>query len=569
MVTQLNSNSYKFGDGRDNDQRFQLQGGGHHLLAEESEIIPMSTPNPLEQAMHVGTLDAPGDPGSGFSKQSRESILLLDINLRVIFANQSFYNTFKVGEKDTLGRSLPDFGNGQWNIPRLLVLLRDVLPEKRVIENYVIEHEFMNIGPRRMSLNVSPLRFLEKKAAIIAAAAGGEEEELILLAIKDITERGEIDNLPEKIRKDLEIAKLSQSEAYEYAESIINTVRDPLLVLDQDLKVVTVSRSFCEVFKVSAKETVGQLIYVLGNSQWNIPSLRQLLEAILPQKASFDGYEVEFDFPTIGRRIMLLNARQVQRVLGKERVILLAIEDITERKKAWEELKDTQEKLLRLDKLAALGKLAGIVAHELRNPLGALRNSLYFLRMKLDPALQDEKINRHLEMMDQEIRISEKIISDALFFTRVKQPILTQNNLNEILKAALTKVILDPHIKVETELAELPLLPSDDAQLVQVFINIILNAAESMPKGGKLSISSSINQDGAFINVRIKDTGEGISKENLLRLFEPLFSTKLKGTGLGMVVCKSIIENHKGYIRVESEENKGTLVTVKLPIEQI
>jgi len=127
-------------------------------------------------------------------------------------------------------------------------------------------------------------------------------------------------------------------ESREYAESIINTIREPLIALDQDLRVVTVSRSFYEFFKVESEETVGQLIYDLGNKQWDIPKLRELLETILPQKTTFDNYEVEHDFADIGRRIMLLNARQIQRVLGKERVILLAIEDITKRKQSEEKI---------------------------------------------------------------------------------------------------------------------------------------------------------------------------------------------------------------------------------------
>src|SRR3990170_3606223 len=148
--------------------------------------------------------------------------------------------------------------------------------------------------------------------------------------------------------------KRTATKSQEYAESIINTVREPLIALDQDLRVVTVSRSFYEVFKVKPEETVGQLIYDLGNKQWNIPKLRDLLETILPQKATFDNYEVEHDFATIGRRIMLLNARQIQRVLGEERVILLAIEDITERReieigleKAHEELNELATELKR------------------------------------------------------------------------------------------------------------------------------------------------------------------------------------------------------------------------------
>jgi diguanylate cyclase (GGDEF)-like protein/PAS domain S-box-containing protein len=160
------------------------------------------------------------------------------------------------------------------------------------------------------------------------------------------------------------------NEAREYAESIINTVREPLISLDKDLRVVTVSRSFCEVFKVKPEETVGHLIYNLGNRQWDIPKLRQLLETILPQETSFDNYEVEHDFAGIGSRVMLLNARQIKRGMGKERIILLAIEDITERKQAEEKIRQ----LAYYDTLTGLpnrklfsDRLAVALAHAERN----------------------------------------------------------------------------------------------------------------------------------------------------------------------------------------------------------
>ncbi|BBO83139.1 hypothetical protein DSCO28_37050 [Desulfosarcina ovata subsp. sediminis] len=129
------------------------------------------------------------------------------------------------------------------------------------------------------------------------------------------------------------------TKSVEYAESIIDTVREPLIVLDQDLRVVSVNRSFYAVFKVKPGETVGQLIYDLGNKQWNIPKLRELLENILPQKTAFDNYEVQHDFTTIGRRTMLLNARQIEQRKGMPRIILLAIEDITVRKEMEQEIK--------------------------------------------------------------------------------------------------------------------------------------------------------------------------------------------------------------------------------------
>jgi diguanylate cyclase (GGDEF)-like protein/PAS domain S-box-containing protein len=154
----------------------------------------------------------------------------------------------------------------------------------------------------------------------------------------------EIENGLEKARKELEVIKQSADAVSEYSDSIINIVREPLIILNQDLRVVTASRSFYEVFKVKPEETVGQLIYDLGNKQWDIPRLRELLETILPEKATFDNYEVEHDFADIGRRIMLLNARQIERASGKERIILLAIEDITERKQTEDALRQSEEK---------------------------------------------------------------------------------------------------------------------------------------------------------------------------------------------------------------------------------
>jgi diguanylate cyclase (GGDEF)-like protein/PAS domain S-box-containing protein len=154
----------------------------------------------------------------------------------------------------------------------------------------------------------------------------------LLARIRSLIRVKGYNDLMDNYRKELEAAKQSADEAREYAESIINTVREPLVVLDHDLRVITASRSFYELFTVKPEDTVGQLIYDLGNKQWDIPRLRELLETILPQKTTFDDYEVEHDFPAIGRRRMLLNARQIERGMGKERIILLAIEDITRRR---------------------------------------------------------------------------------------------------------------------------------------------------------------------------------------------------------------------------------------------
>ena len=190
---------------------------------------------------------------------------------------------------------------------------------------------------------VTALREMEDR--VMGIEAGCDDfiskpvDKLELLArVRSLLRIKAYNDLMSKYRNELETITISEGEAREYAESIINTVREPLIELDQELKVVRANRSFYDVFKTKPEETVGQLIYDLGNKQWNIPRLRELLETIFSQKIIFEDYEVEHDFADIGRRVMLLNARLIERVSGKEGIILLAIEDITERRQSEEKI---------------------------------------------------------------------------------------------------------------------------------------------------------------------------------------------------------------------------------------
>ena len=501
----------------------------------------------------------------------REPLISLDQDLRVVTVSRSFYEFFKVKPEETVGQLIYDLGNKQWDIPRLRELLETILPQKTTFDNYEVEHNFAAIGRRIMLLN----------ARQIQRASG--KERIILLAIEDITERREIENGLEKARKELEATKISEDESREYAESIINTVREPLIAMDQDLRVVSVSRSFYEVFKVKPEETVGHLIYDLGNKQWDIPKLRELLETILPQKATFDNYEVEHDFAGIGRRIMLLNARQIHRVLGKKRIILLAIEDITERReietgleKAHEELKDLAVELKRAARVKS--EFLANMSHELRTPLNSING---FSEVLFDETFgplnekQKQYVNnvltsgKHLLLLINQILDMAKVEAGKMKLTLSS---LSMKSLLNDISLLVADMVSKKRIVMELEIAEnMPNIEADDLKVKEIIYNLLSNAVKFTPEGGKIGMRA--KQLGSEIEVVVWDTGVGIAAENMGKIFEGFFrvdtpySRVTEGTGLGLPLSKKLVELHGGKFSVESKGlNQGTSVRFTLPI---
>lgn len=229
-------------------------------------------------------------------------------------------------------------------------------------------------------------------------------------------------------------------------------------------------------------------------------------------------------------------------------------------------LREYREKLIRSERFAALGKLAGFVSHELRNPLGVMKNVLYYLEM-LGVSKDNPEVKENLDILSSEIVKSDKIINDLLEFSRVKKPTLQSGNVNTIIDEILSRLEIKPNIKVIKELkADLPNIDLDQLHVHQVFYNIAKNAMEAMDKGGVLKIKTALADN--FIETSFSDTGGGIPKENLDKIFQPLFSTKVKGSGLGLAICNMLILGHNGKIDVESEVGKGTTFVVKLPVKR-
>jgi signal transduction histidine kinase len=263
---------------------------------------------------------------------------------------------------------------------------------------------------------------------------------------------------------------------------------------------------------------------------------------------------------------------------GKIIASVAIIRDITERKRAEQEicrlneelqkkikeLIKTQEELVRKEKLSILGQLAGIVGHELRNPLGVMNNAVYFLQTVMTDTA-DDTVTEYLNIIKQEINSSQQIIDDLLGFARTKTPQPRPIGILELIDGSLAKCTVPENISVEIDIPEsIPTVNIDPFQIRQAFQNLITNAVQAMPEGGRLNIDAHLIQDS--IEVSIKDTGVGIPPENLTKIFQPLFTTKTKGIGLGLVVCKNLVEANKGSIRVESEEGRGTVFVVVVPV---
>ena len=227
-------------------------------------------------------------------------------------------------------------------------------------------------------------------------------------------------------------------KALKYAESIIETVRGPLLVLDSDLRVVKANRSFYDSFKVTPEETIGNFIYDLGNRQWDIPRLRTLLEDILPKDDKLDGYEVEHEFPGIGHKYMILNARRIHQEGIGVQMVLLAIEDITERKRAEGKVQALNQELERhVTELQVVNEelktFSYAVSHDLKAPLVTIGGFSRRLLEKYGDSL-DEKGRQYLKMINTSSIQMEELIRDLLgFFSsgrEVVRPLTPQNGQN-------------------------------------------------------------------------------------------------------------------------------------------
>jgi PAS domain S-box-containing protein len=274
---------------------------------------------------------------------------------------------------------------------------------------------------------------------------------------------------------------------------------------------------------------------------------------------------------------VLVTARDITERKQMEKA-LCSLNDGLERKveERTRQLAKAQDDLVRKEKLAILGQLAGTVGHELRNPLGVMSNAVYYLKTVLSD--HGDKMLEYLNIIQNEIANSLKIITELLEFSRTTPPRKIPVPLDMWVNQSVGRCTLPENIAVKTDIPDgLPLVNMDHFQMTQVLQNLITNAVQAMPEGGRLEIAAGLdvqeevpaeateNHAWKIVKIHVKDTGTGISPEHMAHLFQPLFTTKAKGIGLGLVVCKNLVEANGGEISVESLVGKGTTFTIVIP----
>lgn len=217
--------------------------------------------------------------------------------------------------------------------------------------------------------------------------------------------------------------------------------------------------------------------------------------------------------------------------------------------------------------MAVIGQAATMVGHDLRNPLQAIQNAHYCVEKQLKDLNNEkpifEKSLKMLQVIDDSIGYANNIVLDLRDFSSERKPERRMIDLNNLVQECLRACKLPTTVEIKTEYGQIPQAEIDKAMIKRVFVNIITNGVQAMPDGGSMKIST--RRVNGFVETSFKDTGSGISKETMKKLFTPFFTTKAQGMGMGLAICKKFVEANGGAIKVKSEEKKGTKFTIKLP----
>ena len=479
---------------------------------------------------------------------SPDGIIAVDIGLRVTEWNRLIENMSGMNREQAMGQSLADipFIQETGEAARTSQSLRD--------ETYA--------GIREIAFRV-PGTDKESVFESIIAPLPGSEGQIIggVLRIRDITDR-----------KTSQQALLD-SEAL--LRGVFNAMQDGIMVAEARTgQHRMANNAMCRMLGYSREEFLTTSVEN-DHPKKDLPSVARNFERAARRKHNLvtdvpmerkDGTVFHVDITsgptTIDGVACLVGAfRDITDRKGAEEEILNLNKALQERV---EQLTQTQDELVRKEKLATLGQVAGSVGHELRNPLGVMSNAVYYLQAVLTDA--DETTKEYLGILNDEIANADRIVGDLLDSVRTKPPLPGVVDVKALLEQTLGKCDIPDNVILRLEIPETlaPLL-IDAQHIQQVFRNLIGNAAEAMPTGGTLDIAAVEHESQGTTTISVSDTGIGITPEGMARLFQPLFTTKSRGIGLGLMVVKNLTEANGGRVEVQNELGKGATFSVTLP----
>jgi len=330
-----------------------------------------------------------------------------------------------------------------------------------------------------------------------------------------------------------------------YNENILQSVQSGVVSLDEEMKVTKINLAAAKILEIKGESVIGQYHDVVLNKP---------ITDFLQDKKVIERGEISYVTPS-GKRIWLgLTLSPLKNNEGATIGQILIFTDLTH-------LKAIESQMELRNKLSSLGEISAGIAHELRNPMGVIAGYTKLLSKKADDALRPT-----VDAISREIVVMDRIISDFLTFARPVELNLADIDLKAIIEYCVMSTAQKKHddIDLQLELDNLPLVKGDEVLMRQAFINLIQNALEAMPQGGKLIIRASASGD--FLDITVADTGHGISENVKDKIFLPFFTTKEKGTGLGLAIVHKIVISHGGSIHVDSSE-KGTVFRLRLPIK--
>ena len=355
------------------------------------------------------------------------------------------------------------------------------------------------------------------------------------------------------------IVKKTLNEMKVYTSKLLETMDNAVISVDNKGIVKTFNRKSEEIFNKKKEE-------ILKKDCQEVLNLNILGESIfkkcLLEKKNI-SQEIILEEKGLKKKILELNSSFLTNESGEITGVVAVIRDVTE-------IKDLNEEVARHKRLAALGKLSAGIAHEIRNPLSSIRGLAQFVYNSFSKT--DER-KEDLNTIIQEVDRLNKLVVQVLDFAKLKKPSLTRFSLNDLIRkiAELFKLeIKDKQVKFSLELSpDISQIQADEDQVKQILMNVIINAIQAIPKKGEVKIKTekALLKGEPTIKLIIEDSGIGITEKDFNQIFDPFFSTKEKGSGLGLSIVYKLVEAHQGEIKVESKEGKGTKIVIFLPQE--